>query len=223
MLPSWGDWDADVRDDPYAHFAAAPERCPVQHVRLGDGPDAWLVVGHAAARQALKDPRFSKDMLAAMDADPDVVDEGLPGPAFARHMLAVDPPDHTRLRGLVAKPFAPSRIAALEPRLEKIAQELLDGLERSGPVVDLVAGFALAVPLPRRSGSSSVCRRPTSRRSTRRSARCSSPGAARPRRRPWPRQRRSWRTSSTWSTRAPSPTDDLVGVLVTAEETRRAA
>ena len=44
---------------------------------------AWLVIGHDAARQALKDARFSKDMLAALDADPDVVDEGLPGPAFA--------------------------------------------------------------------------------------------------------------------------------------------
>jgi cytochrome P450 len=145
-LPTWGAWDADVRDDPYPHFDAVRSACPVQHVRLGGGPDAWVVLGHDAARQALKDPRFSKDMLAAMDADPDVVDEGLPGPTFARHMLAVDPPDHTRLRGLVARAFAPSRIAALEPRLEKIAHELLDDLEQAGPVVDLVAGFALPFP-----------------------------------------------------------------------------
>jgi cytochrome P450 len=81
-----------------------------------------------------------------MDADPAVVDEGLPGPAFARHMLAVDPPDHTRLRGLVSRAFVPSRIAALEPRIERIVHELLDDLERAGPVVDLVAGFALPLP-----------------------------------------------------------------------------
>jgi cytochrome P450 len=61
-------------------------------------------------------------------------------------MLAVDPPDHTRLRGLVARAFAPSRIAALEPRLERIAHTLLDDVERNGPVVDLVAGFALSFP-----------------------------------------------------------------------------
>ena len=147
-LPNWGGWGADVRDDPYPRFADMRGRCPVHHVRLGhdEGPEAWLVVGHDAARQALKDPRLSKDMLAAMDADPDVVDEGLPGPAFARHMLAVDPPDHTRLRGLVARAFAPSRIAALEPAIGRIAHDLLDKLQRSGPVVDLVAGFALPLP-----------------------------------------------------------------------------
>ncbi|MET0578543.1 MAG: cytochrome P450 [Ilumatobacteraceae bacterium] len=143
---TWGAWDDDVQNDPYPLFDSMRERCPVHAVRLGDGHDAWLVVGHQAARQALRDPRLSKDMLAALDADPDVVDEGLPGPAFARHMLAVDPPDHTRLRGLVAQAFAPSRIAALEPRLERIAEELLDDVERKGPVVDLVAGFAVPFP-----------------------------------------------------------------------------
>ena len=78
------------------------DACPVQRVRLADGHDAYLVLGYEAARQALKDGRLSKDMLAALDQDPDVMDTGLPGPAFARHMLAVDPPDHTRLRRLVA-------------------------------------------------------------------------------------------------------------------------
>jgi cytochrome P450 len=83
-----------------------------------------------------------------MDADPDLVDEGLPGPAFARHMLAVDPPDHTRLRRLVAPAFAPSRIAALEPSIERIANGLLDDLDAGGreATVDLVAGYALPMP-----------------------------------------------------------------------------
>jgi cytochrome P450 len=145
-LVTWGAWNEDVQNDPYPFFTSMREQCPVHHVRLGDGHDAWIVVGHAAARQALKDPRLSKDMIAAMDADPDVVDEGLPGPAFARHMLAVDPPDHTRLRGLVARAFAPSRITALEPAIERIAHELLDELQQSGAVVDLVAGFAAPFP-----------------------------------------------------------------------------
>jgi hypothetical protein len=69
-------------------------KCPVHEVRLADGHHAWLVVGHDAARQALRDTRFSKDFLAALDEDPEVVDAGLPGPAFARHMLAVDGEDH---------------------------------------------------------------------------------------------------------------------------------
>ena len=101
--PAWGDWDLPTRNDPYPLFAATRDVCPVQHVTLADGHDAYLVLGYDAARQALKDSRLSKDMLAALDQDPDVMDAGLPGPAFARHMLAVDPPDHTRLRRLVAR------------------------------------------------------------------------------------------------------------------------
>jgi cytochrome P450 len=133
-------------------FADMRSKCPVHQVRLAGGHEAWLVVGHDAARQALRDPRFSKDFLAALDEDPDVVDAGLPGPAFARHMLAVDGEDHTRLRQLVARAFAPTRIAALEPAIVRIVDELLDELAAaastgaSGGGVDLVDGFAHPLP-----------------------------------------------------------------------------
>ena len=57
---------------------------------LADGHVAWLVVRYEEARAALSDRRFSKDMHAALEAGTGVVAEGLPGPALARHMLAVD-------------------------------------------------------------------------------------------------------------------------------------
>jgi cytochrome P450 len=144
----WGGWEPEVRDNPYPRFAEVRTACPVRPVRLADGHDAWLVIGHDAARRALKDARLSKDMVAALDHDPDVVDEGLPGPAFSRHMLNVDPPDHTRLRRLVARAFAPSRIATLEPSIVRIAETLLDELEARGPDadVDLIEGFAHPLP-----------------------------------------------------------------------------
>ena len=145
---AWGGWDATVRDDPFPHFASLRSQCPVQQVRLADGHDAWLVMSHAAARRALSDPRLSKDMIAALGDDPDVVAEGLPGPAFSRHMLNVDPPVHTRLRRLVAPTFLPSRVAALEPAIQQTADDLLDRLEAQGPdaIVDLVEGFAHPLP-----------------------------------------------------------------------------
>ncbi len=144
----WGGWDPAVRDDPYPAFAAARDRCPVAPVQLADGHDAWVVLDHEGARQALNDPRISKDMLAALADDPGVVAEGLPGPAYARHMLALDPPDHTRLRRLVARAFVPSRVAALEPAVQALADHLLDDLAAAGPdaVVDLVAGYARPLP-----------------------------------------------------------------------------
>jgi cytochrome P450 len=144
---AWGAWDNATQSDPYPLFAEMRSKCPAHEVRLADGHEAWLVIGHDAARQALRDTRFSKDFVAALDEDPDVVDAGLPGPAFARHMLAVDGEDHARLRQLVARAFVPSRIAALEPAIVRIVDELLDDLTAAGPgSVDLVEGFAHPLP-----------------------------------------------------------------------------
>ncbi len=148
ILATWGGWEPAIRDDPFGHFAEARARCPVQKVRLADGHPAWVVLGYDAARQALNDPRISKDMLAALAEAGDVVAEGLPGPEFSRHMLNVDPPVHTRLRRLVSRAFAPSRIAALEPAIRAIASDLLDELAAAGPdaTVDLIEGYAYPLP-----------------------------------------------------------------------------
>ena len=113
-LDAWGDYD---RDNPFPLFAQVRADGPVHEVTLADGHRAWLIVRHDEARAALNDPRLSKDMHAALARDGAVVAEGLPGPAFARHMLSVDPPDHTRLRGLAATAFSRSRIdGAATPR-----------------------------------------------------------------------------------------------------------
>jgi cytochrome P450 len=144
----WGAWDDATRDNPFPMFAEALRRCPVQHVRLADGHEAWVVLGHDAARLALGDARLSKNMVAALEQDPEVAAEGLPGPEFAHHMLAMDAPDHGRLRGLVAAAFRPSRVAALRPAVENLADELLDAIAAEGrdAVVDLRAGFAHPLP-----------------------------------------------------------------------------
>jgi cytochrome P450 len=145
---TWGGWGPAIRDDPFGHFAQARARCPVQRVRLADGHMAWVVLGYDAARQALNDPRISKDMLAALEDNGDVVAGGLPGPEFSRHMLNVDPPDHTRLRRLVSRAFAPSRVASLEQAVWAIADDLLDELDEAGPgaTVDLIEGYAYPLP-----------------------------------------------------------------------------
>ena len=147
-LTSWGGWEPAIRDDPFGHFAKARARCPVQKVRLADGHPAWVVLGYDAARRALNEPGISKDMLVALQQAGDVVAEGLPGPEFSRHMLNVDPPDHTRLRRLVSRAFVPGRIAALEPAVRTIADRLLDELDAAGPgaAVDLIEGYAYPLP-----------------------------------------------------------------------------
>jgi cytochrome P450 len=144
-LAAWGAYD---RDDPFPLFAAVRDLGAVHEVTLADGHPAWLVVRYDEALAALNDARFSKDMHAAMAADAGVVAEGLPGPAFARHMLSVDPPHHTRLRRLVSGAFSPRRIEELRPRVEATIDDLLDEIADEGPdsTVDLVSAFAFPLP-----------------------------------------------------------------------------
>jgi cytochrome P450 len=143
-LDAWGDYD---RDDPYPLFAQVQADGPVHQVTLADGHRAWLIVRHEEAKAALNHAGLSKDMHAALARDGAVVAEGLPGPAFARHMLSVDPPDHTRLRRLTSAAFSRPRIAALRPRVQAIVDGLLDDLQARGDtVVDLVKGFAFPLP-----------------------------------------------------------------------------
>lgn len=141
-------WGAHDQDDPFPIFSALRERGAVHPVTLADGHEAWAVVRYAEARAALNDQRLSKDMQAALADDPAVVAEGLPGPAFSRHMLNVDPPDHTRLRRLVASAFTHRRAEALRPHIQSIVDGLLDGIVAEGPEarVDLVERFAFPLP-----------------------------------------------------------------------------
>jgi len=144
-LESWGSFDIS---DPFPLFAEVRKLGAVHRASLADGHDAWLVVRFEEAMAALNDPRLSKDMHAALASGSNVVAEGLPGPEFARHMLTVDPPDHTRLRRLVAAAFSPRRVEALRPRVRSIAEDLLDEVAASGPEsrVDLVSAFAFPLP-----------------------------------------------------------------------------
>ena len=144
-LASWGSYDLD---DPFPLFAEIRAHGAVHPVTLADGHDAWLVVRYEEALAALNDARLSKDMHAALAIGDGVVAEGLPGPAFARHMLSVDPPDHTRLRRLVSTAFSPRRVDALRPSVQAIADDLLDHIAERGPDdrVDLVRTFAFPLP-----------------------------------------------------------------------------
>ena len=144
-LHAWGAYD---RDDPFPVFAAVRDLGAVHAVRLADGHDAYLVVGFDEARRALNDPRLSKDMHAALASGDAVVAEGLPGPSFARHVLTVDPPDHTRLRRLLSVAFTPRRVELLRPRVQELVDDLLDDIAAQGADarVDLVRSFAFPLP-----------------------------------------------------------------------------
>ncbi|UNT00865.1 cytochrome P450 [Streptomyces tubbatahanensis] len=107
------------------------------------GHTSYLVTGYAEARQALGDPRLSKDTAAFF------ADKGSRRrlhPAVARSMLASDPPRHTRLRKLVTKTFTTGAVDALRPFIAQVTAALLDQWPASGRV-DVIADLAMPLPV----------------------------------------------------------------------------
>jgi cytochrome P450 len=144
----WGAFDQATVDDPYPLYARLREEAPVTRVTMADGRPGWLVTGYDAARQVLSDSRLTKDLERLEEVHPGAVPAGLLHPMLAHHMLASDPPDHTRLRKLVSYAFTPHRVEALRPRIQAITDDLLDRLEGAGTgPVDLVEGFAFPLPI----------------------------------------------------------------------------
>ncbi|NLU72361.1 cytochrome P450 [Streptomyces sp. HNM0575] len=135
----------DFVRDPYPAYAALRAEAPVHHVRTPNGDELWLVVGHEASRRAFTDPRISRAWLRY--GNEEQIARTSASRLVHRHMLMSDPPDHTRLRRLVAGEFTPRRVARLAPRIQQITDELLDdmtaGEERRADLVD-----SLAFPLP---------------------------------------------------------------------------
>ncbi|MGI5232048.1 cytochrome P450 family protein [Actinoallomurus sp. CA-142502] len=123
-----------------AELAAAG---PVHHLRLATGADAWVVTGHAEARAVLTDPRVVKSGASTSPYGAELSAELVT--ALDSHMLNTDPPEHTRLRRLVSAAFTRRRVEALAPRIERICDELLDGLEetlKAEGEADLITAFA---------------------------------------------------------------------------------
>ncbi|MFC0623435.1 cytochrome P450 family protein [Kribbella deserti] len=139
----------DYIHDPLRVYQLLQEAGPVQHVILPTGMPAWLVTGYAEARALLTDPRLSSNgvydrlekLREAATGEPSSF-----SPDLARHLLNTDPPDHTRLRKLVNKAFTPRVVERLRPRIEQIADELLDGISGE-PGTDLLATYAYPLPI----------------------------------------------------------------------------
>jgi cytochrome P450 len=139
--------DADFIQDPYTFYRRLREEEPVREVVMPRGLRVWMVTRYADARDALANPALHKDLRSVQHLfqhHQTKASTGDFGADLTSHMLNSDPPDHTRLRKLVAKAFTMRRVELMRPRIEEITDELLDGL--SGEV-DLVDEFAFPLPV----------------------------------------------------------------------------
>jgi pimeloyl-[acyl-carrier protein] synthase len=130
-----------AREDPYPHYEAY--RGPDPLLRAAD--TIWFCLAHPEVCALLRNPLLSTNETRASS------EAGVDERSIVRtqSLLFMDPPDHTRLRGLVSRAFTPRRIAALRATVEAICADLLDRLivhVAPGEVFDVVD--LLAYPLP---------------------------------------------------------------------------
>jgi cytochrome P450 len=111
---------------------------------MKNGHEAWLVTSYEDVRTILRDSRFSANHDRPGFPQMGPVDRAVRPGTFA-HM---DPPDHTRLRRILAPEFMPKRMAAVRPRIQAIVDELIRHMADYSPPVDVVE--SLALPLPSR-------------------------------------------------------------------------
>jgi cytochrome P450 len=127
------------RADPYPGYRFLREAAPLWRLPTGQ----WIVSTHAGCTALLRDNRFghhNPERLA-----PEMANE----PAVAslnRMMLLQDPPEHTRLRGLVSKAFTARRMESLRPRITEIVDGLIDEVIDDGGM-DFIRDFAHKLPV----------------------------------------------------------------------------
>ena len=128
--------------DAWPEFGARLRNKPVVKVEMPDGSTGWLVSGYNEVRQMLVDQHFSR----ARAVGPGRALQGTE--VFAAGSInGMDPPEHTRIRRLVASAFTARRVEAMRPRVASIVGELIDGLLDQPQPADFVARFSLPLPV----------------------------------------------------------------------------
>jgi cytochrome P450 len=132
-------YDPEVFADPYPSYAWLRDEEPVHH---NEELDIWVLSRHADVAPALRDhTRFSSSYGV-------LIEPSTWGPDAYKQLsfVAMDPPRHSHVRGLVSRGFTPRRVAALEPHIRQIARGHIEtALERDG--FDLVGDIASKVPM----------------------------------------------------------------------------
>ena len=129
--------------DPYPHYERLRRTDPVHITPHG----MYLASRHAEVSLVLRDKRFGKDFVERSKRryGPKIMEEPI-FRSMSRWMLQQDPPDHTRLRGLVVKAFTARRVEDMRPRIQEVVDRTLDRVEGRGHM-DLIEDFAFRLPV----------------------------------------------------------------------------
>jgi cytochrome P450 len=129
--------------DPYPHYERLRRTDPVHVTPHG----MFLASRHAEASLVLRDKRFGKDFVERSKRryGPKIMEEPI-FRSMSHWMLQQDPPDHTRLRGLVVKAFTARRVEDMRPRIQQVVDQTIDRVAERGQM-DLIEDFAFRLPV----------------------------------------------------------------------------
>src|SRR5262245_12287960 len=125
--------------NPYPFYHRLRAADPVHRTPMG----LWVLTRYDDVVSVLRDPRYGREEFDQILAN--VYGEDTTNASRARSMLFRDPPDHTRLRGLVSQAFTPRMIERMRTHIQDIVDRLLDRVETAN-AMDVIAD--LAYPLP---------------------------------------------------------------------------
>jgi cytochrome P450 len=140
--------EAQFYQNPYPAYAAFHRECPVfKWEQYGH----WCFAAHDDVNALLRDRRFGRQILHAASRDelgwPDVPDHLKPFAAHEQHsLLELEPPVHSRLRGLVNRAFLSRQVERLRPQITSLCNELLDNVEGKTEF-DLLPSYATPIPI----------------------------------------------------------------------------
>ncbi|QBG56193.1 cytochrome P450 [Bacillus amyloliquefaciens] len=140
---------SEFHENPFAVLSRFREQDPIHKFelqRFGGAFPAWLITRYDDCMAFLKDGRITRDvkrvmpkeLIAKLNVSEDI-------DFVSEHMLAKDPPDHSRLRSLVHQGFTPRMIEQLRTGIERITEELLDEMETKADP-DIMRDFASPLP-----------------------------------------------------------------------------
>lgn len=142
-------WSAAFKRSSHETYARMRAEGPIREVNMPSTErSTWLITRYDDVLNVLKDPRFVKDWRNAMSQEERERTVNVPASVelLSYHMLGFDPPQHTRLRALVSKAFTPRYIERLRPRVQQIADELIDTFQNRSQI-DLIEEFAFPLPI----------------------------------------------------------------------------
>src|SRR6204780_3163086 len=129
--------------DPYPHYDRMRRLDPVHITPHG----MYLISRHSDVSGVLRDKRFGKDFVdrSTRRYGAKIMEEPI-FRSMSHWMLQQDPPDHTRLRGLVVKAFTARRVEDMRPRIQEVVDQTLDRIIPRGSM-DLIEDYAFRLPV----------------------------------------------------------------------------